>query len=83
MRKTSNGDPNSMRCKQQTVREVDVPAKVNKSQMKEQVVKPNSGLLRPQKLSTEQKNTQRKMDKPTIPKRSQQDVRTRRSDTTS
>ncbi|XP_023527320.1 probable mediator of RNA polymerase II transcription subunit 26b isoform X1 [Cucurbita pepo subsp. pepo] len=73
VRKTSNGDPNSMRCKQQTVREVDVPAKVNKSQMKEQVVKPNSGLLRPQKLSTEQKNTQRKMDKPTIPKRSQQD----------
>ncbi|XP_022934088.1 probable mediator of RNA polymerase II transcription subunit 26b isoform X2 [Cucurbita moschata] len=73
VRKTSNGDPNSTRCKQQTVREVDVPAKVNKSQMKEQVVKPNSGLLRPQKLSTEQKNTQRKMDKPTIPKRSQQD----------
>ncbi|XP_022983775.1 probable mediator of RNA polymerase II transcription subunit 26b isoform X2 [Cucurbita maxima] len=73
VRKTSNGIPNSMRCKQQTVREVDVPAKVNKSQMKEQVVKPNSGLLRPQKLSTEQKNIQRKMDKPTIPKRSQQD----------
>lgn len=62
-------------------------AKENKTQMKEQVVKPNkpssntnSGLLRPQKLSTEQKDNhekfQHKLDKPTIPKRNQQDVST-------
>lgn len=84
VRKTSNGNQNPMRCNQQTAREVNVLAKENKTQMKEQVVKPNkpssntnSGLLRPQKLSTEQKDNhekfQHKLDKPTIPKRNQQD----------
>ena len=84
-RKTSNGSQNPMRCKQQTTREVNVVAKDNKSQMKEQVVKPNkppsnanSGLSRPQKPSSVQKDNheklQRKVEKPTIPKRSLQDV---------
>ncbi|XP_023539160.1 probable mediator of RNA polymerase II transcription subunit 26b [Cucurbita pepo subsp. pepo] len=83
-RKTSNGSQNPMRCKQQTTREVNVVAKDNKSQMKEQVVKPNkppsnanSGLSRPQKPSSVQKDNheklQRKVEKPTIPKRSLQD----------
>lgn len=86
VRKTSNGNQNPTRCKQQTPREVNVLAKENKSQMKEQVLKPNkpssntnSGLLRPQKLSSEQdihEKFQRKLDKPTIPKRRLQDVST-------
>ncbi|KAA0053912.1 putative mediator of RNA polymerase II transcription subunit 26b [Cucumis melo var. makuwa] len=85
VRKTSNGNQNPTRCNQQTTREVNVLSKENKTQMKEQVVKPNnkpssntnSGLLRQQKLSTEQKDNhekfQRKLEKPTIPKRNQQD----------
>lgn len=89
VRKTSNGNQNPTRCNQQTTREVNVLSKENKTQMKEQVVKPNnkpssntnSGLLRQQKLSTEQKDNhekfQRKLEKPTIPKRNQQDVSTR------
>ncbi|XP_038904903.1 probable mediator of RNA polymerase II transcription subunit 26b isoform X2 [Benincasa hispida] len=83
VRKTSNGNQNPVRSNQQTALEVNVLAKENMTQMKEQVVKPNrpssntnSGLLRPQKLSTEQKDNhekfQRKLDKPTIPKRNQQ-----------
>lgn len=89
-RKTSNGNQNPTRSKQQTAQEVNGLAKDHKSQLKEQVVKPNkpssntnSGLSRPQKLSAEPKDnhekSMRKLDKPTIPKRNQQDVSTRRS----